>query len=542
MKWNSYNVLFMAVVFSGCIHSTVMVETSITANDAQLTSNVSPQLVAPPPVLKGTTAAGEFYLGGLTTDGTVEVTYPGMNNGDTVGLRYIGLSTYNLAVQTVGATRPLIFKVPQAMITQSVGRSATVTASVGVGDNALVISAPLTVKVINGFPPVTPPPGSPGAVIAENMNNRYKDTRAACGANQPAYYCNGVVIRATQDGNFFPWDPSPTAVKLGAVSFAYMRLDAKVENLYHDSGFTFLPQQAAIAQGKAVDYLCIYAYDASTIVGVRGAQGCGLKPRGVAAADISTCSSVNATTLTGWYPYTKTIPNRDYQCSLSTQNASQFSVSLQVRANRPPNMEALWNELTVGLWAQNIPTKLPLEAFFYKNTTGLTEARHYQTKYKTSTGDWLPIIKLDLNQLNGTPFSYNTGDQAVQPMVQPTTGEQIAVISMLALTTHAPPATTICLPTTATASRYVEQQMATSILGIPHPRYAKARYHSSTSARTRKSRGCMKAAGICCSLRMKRTVKASRGNICASTRTTRRLTCLADRDLDADCSHEPTGL
>lgn len=79
-----------------------------------------------------------------------------------------------------------------------------------------------------------------------------------------------------------------------------------------------------------------------------------------------------------------------------------------------PNMVSEWNELLIAVWPENIPARLPLEAFFYKNIAGLAEAKHYQTKYKNSTGGWLPIIKLDFTRVRSSPFSYSAGDQAIQ--------------------------------------------------------------------------------------------------------------------------------
>ncbi|MDE1195370.1 MAG: hypothetical protein PW896_09375 [Pseudomonas sp.] len=79
-------------------------------------------------------------------------------------------------------------------------------------------------------------------------------------------------------------------------------------------------------------------------------------------------------------------------------------------------MDALWNEMMVKTWDQDIPGSLPLESFFYTSAAGLAEAKIYQQKYRARTGNgWLPIIKLDLTRLNANPFSYNAADQAVQP-------------------------------------------------------------------------------------------------------------------------------
>lgn len=338
----------------------------------------------------------------------ITFTYPGIAAGQVVGLRWTGSPDYDTPHPAIGATpRPLEFAIPYDRVENEKGKTVEVTASVSINNRPLVISPKLILQVVDTRPD--------GAVVAVNLNARFNDVRAVCDNNTPAYYCSGVIIRSTENGNYDPWNPSPAAIRLGGVSFSYMRKDANVTSLYHASGFTFLPQQVALAQGKAVDYLCIYAYDAGTLVGVRGAQGCGLKPRAARYADASTCSSVGVQTVAQWYAYTKTIANRDYQCSLSTADPSQFLASLQVRANKPANIEALWNEMMAKLWPQDTAAQLPLESFFYTTTTGLTEAKTYQTKYKTRTASWLPILKLDLTKLDGNPFSYSEADQAVQP-------------------------------------------------------------------------------------------------------------------------------
>lgn len=343
----------------------------------------------------------------------LEVTYdyPGMAIADTVGMRWTGSPPhFDAPVQRVTKVGPLIFQIPKSHIAGDVGNDATLTASVGVGDNPLVISDPKVIHVRDSG-------SDSGGATAARLNSRYLDTADTCAGNQPAYYCNGIIIRSVDNGNFAPWDPSPSAIKLGAVSFSYMRVDAFVENFYRKAGFIFLPQAEALAQGKGMDYLCIYAYDAGTIVGPRSAKGCGLKPRSALTVDFSTCASVNAVTVQGWYAYTRTIRNRDYQCSLSTQDPSQFAVSYKVRASRPDNMEALWNEMMVDLWPQNHGAQLPIEAFFYKkgDSTSRGDAQTFQTKFVSNTGRWVPVIALDLDHLEGAPFSYNSSDQAVQP-------------------------------------------------------------------------------------------------------------------------------
>lgn len=132
--------------------------------------------------------------------------------------------------------------------------------------------------------------------------------------------------------------------------------------------------------------------------------------------DSSTCAQKNAQTLNGWFDFTKALTNRVYQCSLSTQDPSQFAVSLNARQyDVPTEVYSTWNEVLIKVWAAGIPEQLPLQAFYYQNATGLPEAKEYQRKYVARTaGQWLPVIKLDPTKFNGNPFSYNEADQAVQ--------------------------------------------------------------------------------------------------------------------------------
>lgn len=158
-----------------------------------------------------------------------------------------------------------------------------------------------------------------GAQVAMKLNIRYTEDLDDCGVSgsfYPLYNCSGVIIRSTEDGAHDPWNPSPAAIELGAVSFSWLKLSyllieregALVTNLYHNSGFIFLPPDQANAQGKQLDYLCFYPYDAGTlgddsgtIGGHRGSHGCGLKTRAASATDLSTCGSLGvAGSVTLW--------------------------------------------------------------------------------------------------------------------------------------------------------------------------------------------------------------------------------------------------
>ncbi|WP_248918957.1 hypothetical protein [Pseudomonas entomophila] len=356
---------------------------------------------------------------------------PRLRSGDTVtvslapqGSRQTTFISRPLTAQGSG---PIALTIPVRELANYIGRSADVTVAIGRANNSLRFSRPRTISVV-----VTS-----GGDVASRLNTRYRNTVNRCTYAQrsdyPAYYCNGIIIRSVDNGDFDPWIPSPTARNLGGISFSYFRLDSNVTNFYRNAGFIFFPQREAYAQGRAIDFLCIYAYDGWTFAGERRVAGCGLRTRALPGSDPSSCVDQGATTVQGWYNHVRTINHNSFQCSLSTRDANQFAVSYQVRNNPPADIRdrvrAPWNEMMAAMWVRpdeplppttkrsgEIGTQLPIEAFFYRtnSTTSLNDARAFQQKYKDRTNLWVPIIALDLGQVRGYPFRYNAADQAVQ--------------------------------------------------------------------------------------------------------------------------------
>ena len=201
----------------------------------------------------------------------VTYTYDGIAAGHTVGIRWAGNPVYDTPHPVIGATpRPLEFTIPYDKVRLEKDKTVQLTASVGTGSGQLTFSPALSLKVIDSRPR--------GEEVAADLNARYNDTSAACAGNTPSYYCNGVTIRGTDNGNYDPWDPSPTQVSKGSVSFSYLRKDSKVTKLARTSGYALLSQDQAIVQGKEREYLCSYAHDAWTDIVGRPSFGCGLQP------------------------------------------------------------------------------------------------------------------------------------------------------------------------------------------------------------------------------------------------------------------------
>ncbi|WPX63206.1 hypothetical protein [Pseudomonas sp. MH10] len=73
------------------------------------------------------------------------------------------------------------------------------------------------------------------------------------------------------------------------------------------------------------------------------------------------------------------------------------------------------NDLKHQVWAQNIPSTLPIEAFFYVVPAGLAGAQYDQKRFYDLTHIALPIIsmKLPLTINDSASFVFNPGDQVV---------------------------------------------------------------------------------------------------------------------------------
>ncbi|MBC3419063.1 hypothetical protein [Pseudomonas sp. RW3S2] len=351
---------------------------------------------------------GELDLNLIMGSTTIKVDGQQLRKGDTVGMRWQGGARLDLPTQRFGGTGDIRFQVAKDDVAKDLGNTVRLTASLGRDGNPLVISEPLELKIVKSAP-------SPGEVVAARLNERYRKVPAACAGNTPAYYCSGVLARGTYNENFDPWNPSPNAVKLGGVSFTYLRMDSHVTSLAINSGFIFSDQETAIAQNKAQELLCIYPHNAGTSSNYKQ-NGCGSR-QGLLAADLSSCAAKGITTAAQWITHASGIANSTLQCSLSTQVPSQFLAALEAKGT-PLRISSPWNEVLVRTWAQNIGEKLPLEAFFYfANVAGAdASAKTYQTKFKARTNLWVPVIRLDQTQYGkGNPFEYRAVDQAVQP-------------------------------------------------------------------------------------------------------------------------------
>ena len=241
-----------------------------------------------------------------------------------------------------------------------------------------------------------------GYQVAARLNARFADTSPTCRDGRAAYYCNGVLIRTTdQSTAFHSWNPSPNSVRGNGASFSYLRADAGVSRFYKSQGFV-IREQAAPA-GNPMSLRCAYPYDAGT----------GGSPD-VCRTHGGLCSELGINSVQAWVARYGGAVNRSCAFDLDPK---QFQLSIDVRQNRGDYYG--WNEFMIAAWNQNNPAQLPIEAFFYNvqalgPTSGLTGAQYDQKDYFQVTGRYVPLLRATLGAAGGQVFVFNPLEQGLQ--------------------------------------------------------------------------------------------------------------------------------
>ncbi|HEX8540654.1 MAG TPA: hypothetical protein VF671_03020 [Pseudomonas sp.] len=261
-----------------------------------------------------------------------------------------------------------------------------------------------------------------GETTEAHLIERYNDTRVNCGAaTQPAFLCNGVLIRGTDYSPLYnSWDNSPNNHRIGGVSFSYLRRDSKYTRLAYgyDNGYIFLPVFYIGAGKLEPEILCAFPIDAATVN--RTDKGCGAS----SVTGSGPCQTQNIYTAAAWYNHYRAGNNsHSHQCGFDVRDAlnegatSAFDAMIKGMTLISTESFTTQNELRIAVWPEGSGTKLPLEAFFYVNSSkaGLSDAQNDQIKFKTVTGISLPVISLWLPKTPSeqASFKYIASDQRV---------------------------------------------------------------------------------------------------------------------------------
>lgn len=254
-----------------------------------------------------------------------------------------------------------------------------------------------------------------GAQVAQLLNTRYNAAAAACVGNRPAYFCSGVLVRgvAADHAGVF-WAHSPDAIAQGAESFTWLRVDLSTAAVEQKNGVVFTDAFTAVGQGKTLEVLCVYPFVAGA-QGTRPDFGCGLPARLLRQeTDVSSCAALGIVDAEQWLAHFR---QQDFQpnlqCSLSTQDPAQFKASLEAHERIDADWSSKPNELMIRNWDSQSPKLIPIEALFYDSTQAgaLLGAQLDQRDYFDATGDWLPILRMDLSDSQTGVFGFNLRDQ-----------------------------------------------------------------------------------------------------------------------------------
>ncbi len=247
-----------------------------------------------------------------------------------------------------------------------------------------------------------------GPEVAQLLNTRYRNTPLDCPGNHAAYFCSGVLVSGLADELPIKfWEHTDSAIALGARSFSYLRGDLGIRSLTQKSGMLFSDPFTAISQGKTVDVLCAYPL----VAAIQGSYGCGA---GGPQDDPSSCAALGVSDAPGWLTHFQQQGQQPArQCSLSSRIPAQFRSSLLAHEQLGGSWVSQPNQVQVRNWNTQAPDQIPLQGLFYDatQTGGLRLAQRNQRDYFTATGQWLPILRLDLAGADGAVFGFNQQDQ-----------------------------------------------------------------------------------------------------------------------------------
>jgi hypothetical protein len=271
-----------------------------------------------------------------------------------------------------------------------------------------------------------------GPAVAASLTTLYRRTFPNCHSSnsQPSFLCSGVTIRVTvKDPSYKVWDPSPTSVKSGGVSFSYLRQDSNFGRLAwgYGNGYILYPIFEAPQDKIDLTYLCAYPMDAW---GWHRSETEVCGPHKDYPVQSQLCQNAGVTTAQQW---------RDvWNISGGNPNLRQCGFDVRDERNQlagPAFYQSLLakgligatgfnghNEIILKTWARGQPNTFPLMAFFFiagGGNAGLPDAQYNQRDFYNSTNPKIivPIIRVTpaTSSTGSATFTYVAADQAVNP-------------------------------------------------------------------------------------------------------------------------------
>jgi hypothetical protein len=355
----------------------------------------------------------------LGAGATVRVLHSGMAPGDTLRVTWSGSPSRNTEIKPVlDRATPVDFAIPKSWVQENAGKTVQVfytheKAGTGTPVPSRSIQLRITSSIVEN-----------GRLIAARLDARYNNTRNDC-QGRPAYFCNGVLLRTVDSGNFLSWNPSANAIAKNAVSFSFVRRDMGITHLAWNNvqGIIFQnPDSATATARQYIRVLCAFPSDAASWY--RANQGCGAHSSYPSQSGY--CSSQAVNSLDAWKRHYQALGGsgqfsvrNQHQCSFRGSDQAAFALSLTARAHfvRSSEERPFHNELMLQLWGQNLHHQLPLEAVFYhaerNPSSGLASARVIQRDFFNCTAKVLPVIRLSLRDGQASAFSFVAADQGL---------------------------------------------------------------------------------------------------------------------------------
>jgi hypothetical protein len=288
----------------------------------------------------------------------------------------------------------------------------------------------------------------PGWKVEEHLQKRFDETIYDCGKDaqghpHPAFLCSGILMRSTkQSSRYHAWLPNPANEAWG-VSFSWLRQDSNFpENYPSANGFIVYPWFYTPRGYAQLMVRCIYPQDAWTGGRDRCTDRAKLPERPQAPSQ-AICQDQGIYSDKTWLgEKTPKFTNDENQCAFGVEDGRQANTAeawQQVVDIRRRKSIFVRNEVIVKAWPQDVGTRMPVEAFFYRDNCFYTDndcgegvkvgrlsradsvaarrqaARLDQKDFLQVTGRWVPVVRwIPATAIgNRAIFDYRTEDQAV---------------------------------------------------------------------------------------------------------------------------------
>ena len=254
------------------------------------------------------------------------------------------------------------------------------------------------------------------------LQELYNRTVDVCPSGEPASSCSGIMLRGTQRANpalgqsWDIWKPNPQTVAKGASSYSYLRADINFPALavQTTNGFIIAPTEN-LCQGQQPSYVqCAFPQDGWTWE--RGDRGCGDNKATVGREDH--CQNLGITTGAAWISdfrgRAKAAGNQlRTQCGFDMSRgrgqagrAEAFKDFLDARRLSNASEFQIPNELMVS---NNVDPNIL--AFFYSDASGRVDALKNQADYLARTGEYRPVVRVQLPRTQGAKAQFFCDDQ-----------------------------------------------------------------------------------------------------------------------------------